>query len=98
MPDKQWSALTIILYYIIGHKGEEIYSEELAQKFGVHAIGEAVCRSFGEDGIFHGVVTAFRREGRTELYTVKIWTRRDTILDTHFGYKRRGGMLKRVKL
>ncbi len=37
----------------------------------MHAIGEAVCRSFGEDGIFHGVVTAFRREVRTELYTVE---------------------------
>ncbi len=71
MPDKKLSALTIILYYLKGHKGDEIYSEDLAQNFGVHGIGEAVCRSFGEDGIFHGVVTAFRREGRTELYTVE---------------------------
>ncbi len=64
-------AFIVAPYYITGHNSEDMHSEELAQKFGVHAIGEPVCRSFGEDGIFHGVVTAFRREGRTELYTVE---------------------------
>ncbi len=35
-------------------------NEELAQKFGVNAVGTTVCREFGSDGVFYGVITAFR--------------------------------------
>jgi hypothetical protein len=34
------------------------------------AIGEAVARDFGEDGIFYGVVTAYRKSGDSGLYTI----------------------------
>ncbi len=44
---------------------------ELSQKFGVLAIGETICREFGFDGVFYGTINAFRREGETELYTVR---------------------------
>jgi hypothetical protein len=37
----------------------------------VLAVGETVCREFGGDGIFYGTINAFRREGDTELYTVR---------------------------
>ena len=43
----------------------------LAQKFGALAIGETVCRIFGEHGIFYGVIKAYRKEGKQELYTVE---------------------------
>ena len=43
----------------------------LAQKFGLLAIGESVCREFGADGIFHGVVTAYQKSGSGGLYTVE---------------------------
>ena len=52
-------------------KRKEIKSTELGQKFGVLAIGEAVCRDFGTDGIFYGTINAFRREGSDDLYTVR---------------------------
>ncbi len=52
-------------------KRKEIKSTELGQKFGVLAIGEAVCRDFGTDGIFYGTINAFRREGFDDLYTVR---------------------------
>jgi hypothetical protein len=52
-------------------KRKEIKSTELRQKFGVLAIGEAVCRDFGTDGIFYGTINAFRREGSDDLYTVR---------------------------
>jgi hypothetical protein len=48
-----------------------VHNTELAQKFGVLAIGEAVCRDFGPDGIFYGTVNAYRREGTDDLYTVR---------------------------
>ncbi len=35
------------------------------------AIGEAVYRDFGPDGIFYGTVNAYRREGTDDLYTVR---------------------------
>ncbi len=41
---------------------------DLAQKFGVLSIGEAVCRDFGPDGIFYGTINAYRRETTGELY------------------------------
>jgi hypothetical protein len=44
---------------------------DLAQKFGVLAVGEAVCRDFGADGIFYGTINAYRRESTGELYTVR---------------------------
>jgi hypothetical protein len=50
---------------------KEIKNKELAQKFGVLAIGEAVCRDFGSDGIFYGTINTFRREGSEDLYTVR---------------------------
>jgi hypothetical protein len=37
----------------------------------VLAIGEAVCREFGKEGIFYGTINAYRREGITDLYTVR---------------------------
>ncbi len=52
-------------------KRKDIKSTELGQKFGVLAIGEAVCRDFGPDGIFYGTINAFRREGSDDLYTVR---------------------------
>ena len=45
--------------------------QDLAQKFGVLAIGETVCRNFDDHGIFYGVITAYRKEGKQELYTVE---------------------------
>ncbi len=42
-------------------------NQDLAQKFGVLAIGETVCRVFDEHGIFYGVITAYRKEGKGEL-------------------------------
>jgi hypothetical protein len=60
--------------YILG-KGEpaEIINEELAQQFGVNAVGTTVCREFGTDGDFYGVITAYRRtKGDVEdLYQVE---------------------------
>jgi hypothetical protein len=55
----------------ITRKRKEITNTELCQKFGVLAVGESVCREFGGDGIFYGTINAFRREGDTELYTVR---------------------------
>ncbi len=49
-------------------KRKQIKSTELGQKFGVLAIGEAVCRDFGAD---NGTINAFRREGSDDLYTVR---------------------------
>ncbi len=48
--------------YILG-KGEEpeIINEELAQPFGVNAVGTTICREFGTDGVFYGVIMAYRR-------------------------------------
>ncbi len=45
--------------------------QDLAHKFGVLAIGKTVCRLFDEHGIFYGVITAYRKEGKEELYTVE---------------------------
>ncbi len=44
---------------------------DLAQNFGLLAIGESVCREFGEDGIFYGVVTAYRTSGQGGMYTIQ---------------------------
>ena len=44
---------------------------DLAQKLGVLAIGATVCRMFDEHGIFYGVIKAYRKEGKQELYTVE---------------------------
>ena len=49
-----------------------IVSEELAQPFGVNAIGTTVCREFGTDGVFYGVISAFHTvTGKDDLYTVE---------------------------
>jgi hypothetical protein len=49
-----------------------IVSDELAQPFGVNAIGTTVCREFGVDGVFYGVISAFHTgKGQDDLYTVK---------------------------
>ncbi len=53
------------------HKDETYLNQDLAQKFGVLAIGETVCRVFDEHGTFYGVITAYRKEGENELYTVE---------------------------
>ena len=50
---------------------QAITNVDLAQKFGVLSIGEAVCRDFGTDGIFYGTINAYRRETTGELYTVR---------------------------
>jgi hypothetical protein len=49
-----------------------IVNEELAQQFGVSAIGTTVCREFGTYVVFYGVITAFRKlkGGGEELYEV----------------------------
>jgi hypothetical protein len=60
--------------YILG-KGEEpeITNEELARPFGVNAVGTTVCREFGTDGVFYGVITAHHRSKdiAQELYQVE---------------------------
>ncbi len=49
-----------------------IVSDNLAQKFGVNAIGEFVCRYFGPDGIFQGKITAYHLdEAKHGWYTVQ---------------------------
>jgi hypothetical protein len=49
-----------------------LVSEKLAQKFGVNAIGEFVCRDFGPDGIFQGRITAYHLDAQKHgLYTVQ---------------------------
>jgi hypothetical protein len=53
------------------NKDETNLNQDLAQKFGVLAIGESVCRVFDEHGIFYGVITAYRKEGKNESYTVE---------------------------
>jgi hypothetical protein len=55
-----------------GVNGTVIVSEELAQPFGVNAIGTTVCREFGTDGVFYGVISAFHTvTGKEDLYTVE---------------------------
>jgi hypothetical protein len=49
----------------------QVKNTELSQKFGVLAIGDTICREFGFDGIFYGIINAFRREDEIELYTVR---------------------------
>jgi hypothetical protein len=49
-----------------------IVNEALAQPFGVNAIGTTVCREFGSDGVFYGVISAFRSSKGTQgLYQVE---------------------------
>jgi hypothetical protein len=36
-----------------------------------YAIGKTVCREFGDDGIFYGVVMAYRKSGQGGLYTIE---------------------------
>jgi hypothetical protein len=60
--------------YILGKGDEpEITNEELAQPFGVNAVGTTVCREFGTDGVFYGVITAYHRSKdiAQELYQVE---------------------------
>ncbi len=60
--------------YILGNGEEpEIINEELAQPFGVNAVGTTVCREFGTDGVFYGVITAYRRSKgiAQDLYQVE---------------------------
>ncbi len=52
-------------------KRKEITNTDLCQKFGVLAVGETVCREFGSDGIFYGTINSFRRDGDSDLYTVR---------------------------
>ena len=53
-------------------KDSVIVNEELAQKFGLEAIGTTVCREFGTDGVFYGVITAVHGEkGEEVLYQVE---------------------------
>ena len=53
------------------NKDETYLNQDLAQTFGVLAIGETVCCVFDEHGIFYGVIAAYRKEGENELYTVE---------------------------
>ncbi len=47
------------------------HDDHLAQKFGLNAIGEFVCRDFGPDGIFHGKITACHLDDEKKgLYSV----------------------------
>ena len=47
-------------------------NDSLAQKFGVNAIGEFVCRDFGPDGMFQGRITAYHLDNEKKgLYTVQ---------------------------
>ncbi len=50
-----------------------IVNEELAQPFGVNAVGTTVCRELGSDGVFYGVITAFRsgKGNGEDLYQVE---------------------------
>ena len=53
--------------YKLGTADESaIVNEELAQQFGVNAVGTTVCREFGTDGVFYGVITAFRSSKGTQ--------------------------------
>ena len=65
---------------------------DLAQKFGVLAIGETVCRMFDEHGIFYGVIKAYRKEGKQELYTVEL-IKKSIIMHMRYGLRKRGGRL-----
>ena len=59
--------------YTLGKAKESvIVNEELAQKFGLEAIGTTVCREFGTDGVFYGVITAVHvQKGEEVLYQVE---------------------------
>jgi hypothetical protein len=59
--------------YALGKADEPaIVNEELAQPFGVNAIRTTVCREFGSDGVFYGVISAFRSSKGTQgLYQVE---------------------------
>jgi hypothetical protein len=49
-----------------------VVEDKPAQKFGVNAIGEFVCRDFGPDGIFQGKITAYHLDAQKKgLYTVQ---------------------------
>ena len=50
----------------------DVVNVRLAQRFGVSAIGESVCRDFGRHGIFHGKITAyhFNKAQNQGLYTI----------------------------
>jgi hypothetical protein len=53
-------------------KDSVIVNEELALKFGLEAIGTTVCREFGTDGVFYGVITAVHvQKGEEVLYQVE---------------------------
>jgi hypothetical protein len=60
-------------FYKLGKAKESvIVNEELAQKFGLEAIGTTVCREFGTDGVFYGVITAVHvQKGEEVLYQVE---------------------------
>jgi hypothetical protein len=55
-----------------GPQPPRVVSDNLAQKFGVNAIGDFVCRDFGPDGIFQGMITAYHLDAQKHgLYTVQ---------------------------
>jgi hypothetical protein len=59
--------------YKLGKAKESvIVNEELAQKFGLEAIGTTVCREFGTDGVFYGIITGVHvQKGEEVLYQVE---------------------------
>jgi len=40
-------------------------------KLGAWAIGQSVSRDFGAEGLFTGRVTAYRKDGETDLYELE---------------------------
>ncbi len=41
------------------------------QQSGAWTIGQSVLRDFGAEGIFTGIVTAFRKDEETDLYSLE---------------------------
>ena len=67
-----FSGAAIGPYKLGKSKDSVIGNEELAQKFGLEAIGTTVCREFGTDGVFYGVITAVHEQkGEEVLYQVE---------------------------
>jgi hypothetical protein len=67
-----FSGATIGPYALGKAEVPAIVNEELAQPFGMNAIGTTVCREFGSDGVFYGVISAFgSSKGTQGLYQVE---------------------------
>ncbi len=60
-----------LIYHFRFEVSNEKTNPNLAQKFGLLAIGECVCQTFGNNGVFYGVVTAYRKDSGSGLYSIQ---------------------------